>query len=86
MVELLSRLTEIRIRDDRIASVHALRLVAGDLHGHRPRDAMALQVAEAVRRKSCGMRPGTPALFLHNQVKYLPRVRKVLPGDYLPRR
>src|SRR5262245_29727828 len=42
--ELPGGVLEVGIADDGVASIHALGLVAGDLHRDRPRDAGALEV------------------------------------------
>jgi hypothetical protein len=49
--QLPSRLLEIDNTDDGVAPARTLGLVAGDLHGHRPRHAGALEVANRVCRR-----------------------------------
>jgi hypothetical protein len=86
MIELLGRLTEIRIGDDRVSPVHALRLVTGDLHGYRPCDATALEIPDGGPTEVVRNAPGTPALTtavsqrLRIPLRWVPARRPALCG------
>ena len=59
--ELLKPIAKVRFVDDAIAVKDATCLVSGNLHPHLLGHVRSHRFRTAVRRKSCGMRPGQPA-------------------------
>jgi len=72
------RFLEVRVADDGVPAVDALRFVPGELHGHLSRDAGALQFRTAGRRKSWRIRPGT-WIFSHAVAQAFAKLRRRYP-------